>query len=207
MFTGIIAAIGSIEAVKIRGGQAGVTLTLAARSLSLDDVAIGDSISINGACMTVAVRTDTHFYVDVSQESLSKTVGLDQPGEVNLEKALRMCDFVGGHLVSGHVDGFGVVMSMESVGTSCELVVRAPSSMGKYLASKGSVAVNGVSLTINRVVDRESATEFSVNLVPHTLAATTLGKLIPEDRVNLEADLIARYTERILAARPSTPAG
>jgi riboflavin synthase len=207
MFTGIIAAIGSIEAVKTHGGPAGVTLTIAARSLSLDDVAIGDSISINGACMTVAGKTDTHFYVDVSQESLSKTVCLDRPGEVNLEKALRMCDFLGGHLVSGHVDGFGVVMSLEPVGTSRELVVRAPSSMGKYLASKGSVAVNGVSLTINRVFDRESETEFSVNLIPHTLTATTLGKLKPEDRVNLEADLIARYAERLFATRTSTPAG
>ena len=205
MFTGIVAAIGAIEVIEATGIPTGVVLTIAARAMPLDDVAIGDSIAINGACMTVVGRTPTHFRVEVSEESLSKTVGLDRTGDVNLEKSLRMSDFLGGHLVSGHVDGVGIVVSFQPVGTSTELVVRAPISIGQYLAYKGSVAVNGVSLTVNRVSDADRMSEFSVNLISHTLAATTLGTLRPEQRVNLEVDMIARYAERILATRSDSP--
>ena len=201
MFTGIVTAIGAIEVIEAMGTPTGVVLTIAARAMPLDDVAIGDSIAINGACMTVVGTTPTHFRVEVSEESLSKTVGLDRPGDVNLEKSLRMSDFLGGHLVSGHIDGVGIVVSFQPVGTSTELVVRVSNSIGRYLAYKGSVAVNGVSLTVNRVSDADRMSEFSVNLISHTLAVTTLGTLRPEQRVNLEVDMMARYAERILATR------
>lgn len=204
MFTGIITAIGAIEVTEPTDTQTGVVLTIAARAMPLDDVALGDSIAINGACMTVIDKTKTHFRVEVSEESLSKTVGLDHLGDVNLEKSLRMCDFLGGHLVSGHVDGVGIVASFHSVGTSTELVVRVPISIGQYLAYKGSIAINGVSLTVNRVDDAEGMSEFSVNLISHTLAATTLGALRAQERVNLEVDMMARYVERILATRSSS---
>jgi len=149
--------------------------------------------------MTVVRIDGRRFFVDVSAESLSKTVGLDAPGEVNLEKALTLADRLGGHLVSGHVDGIGEVVSFEPVGESWRLVVRAGEALGKYLAYKGSITVNGVSLTVNRVVDTEAGTEFEINLVPHTLRVTTLHSLHAGRRVNLEIDLIARYVERMLA--------
>jgi riboflavin synthase len=160
---------------------------------------LGDSISMNGACMTVVEKSDNGFSVDVSRESLNRTVGLDGLNEVNLEKALTLADRLGGHLVSGHVDGLGLVQRFAPVGESHELVIEAPKDIGKYLAYKGSIVVNGVSLTVNRVNDTESGCEFSINLIPHTIAVTTLKHLAAGKKVNLEVDLIARYCERMLS--------
>ena len=175
-------------------------LAIDAGGLPLADVAIGDSIAINGACMTVVAKTDARFEVDVSRESLNRTAGLDAPGEVNLEKALTLADRLGGHLVSGHVDGLGTVRRFAPVGESWELVVEAPRELGKYLAYKGSIVVNGVSLTVNRVEDTVDGCVFSINLIPHTIQVTTLKHLKAGSRVNLEIDLIARYVERMLSA-------
>lgn len=201
MFTGIVAAVGRINSVSPLGTQddAGVRLTVNAGGLALHDVAIGDSIALNGACMTVVSMDGTSFAVDVSRESLNRTAGLDAPGEVNLEKALTLSERLGGHLVSGHVDGLGVVRRFEPVGESWELVVEAPKALAKYLAYKGSIVVNGVSLTVNRVTDTATGCEFSINLIPHTIEVTTLKHLKPGVRVNLEVDLIARYVERMLS--------
>lgn len=201
MFTGIVAAVGKITSITPLGNQAdaGVKLTVDAGGLPMADVAIGDSIALNGACMTVVTKTGTGFTVDVSRESLNRTAGLDASGEVNLEKALTLADRLGGHLVSGHVDGLGVVRTFEPVGESWELVVEAPKELGKYLAYKGSIVVNGVSLTVNRVTDTASGCEFSINLIPHTIQVTTLKHLKAGTRVNLEIDLIARYVERMLS--------
>jgi riboflavin synthase len=200
MFTGIVAAVGKVISISPLGNQAdaGVTLTVDAGGLPMADVAIGDSIALNGACMTVVTKTDTGFTVDVSRESLSRTAGLDTPGEVNLEKALTLADRLGGHLVSGHVDGLGVVRKFEPVGESWELVIEAPKDLAKYLAYKGSIVVNGVSLTVNRVTDTASGCEFSINLIPHTIQVTTLKHLKAGALINLEIDLIARYVERML---------
>ena len=206
MFTGIVAAVGSIQSVKpLEGGSfAGVRLQIEAGGLGLDDVALGDSIAINGACMTVVEKAGSAFAVDVSRESLNRTAGLDQPGEVNLEKALTLAERLGGHLVSGHVDGLGSVHSFEPIGESFKLVIDAPLELGKYLAYKGSIVVNGVSLTVNSVEDLEANGEkvcrFSINLIPHTIAVTTLKHLHAGAKVNLEIDLIARYVERMLTA-------
>ncbi|RKP59165.1 riboflavin synthase [Pararobbsia silviterrae] len=203
MFTGIVAAVGRIESVEPeRAGDpdAGVRLTIEAGTLGLDDVATGDSISIQGACMTAVEIEGNRFTVDVSRESLNCTAGLDVPGDVNLEKALRANDRLGGHLVSGHVDGLGVVTRFAPVGESHELRVLAPHSIGRYLAFKGSVTVNGVSLTVNAVDDREAGCEFSINLIPHTIEVTTLKHLREGSKVNLEIDVIARYVERMLSA-------
>jgi riboflavin synthase len=204
MFTGIVAAVGRIEAVKPlgNGGDAGVRLAVDAGGLEMDDVQLGDSISIQGACMTVVAKTSHAFEVDVSRESLNCTVGLGEPGEVNLEKALRAHDRLGGHIVSGHVDGLGTVTRFAPVGESHELRVLAPREIGRYLAFKGSVTVNGVSLTVNSVDDRAEGCEFSINLIPHTVEVTTLKNLRAGVKVNLEIDLIARYTERILSSAP-----
>ena len=207
MFTGIVAAVGNITSVApLAGGlDAGVRLAIDAGPLPLADVALGDSIAINGACMTVVETTDKSFTVDVSRESLNKTVGLDAPGEVNLEKALTLAERLGGHLVSGHVDGLGMVHSFEPVGESRELIIDAPHELGKFLAYKGSVVVNGVSLTVNRVEDLDAGAgklcRFSINLIPHTIEVTTLKHLRAGSRVNLEIDLIARYVERMLSAK------
>ncbi|MBL8380362.1 MAG: riboflavin synthase [Burkholderiales bacterium] len=202
MFTGIVAAVGRILEVKPLGdAAAGVRLLVDAGTLGLTDVAIGDSIAIEGACMTVSALDGNSFAVDVSRESLSKTVGLDAPGEVNLEKSLTLAAKLGGHLVSGHVDGLGQVMRFAPIGESFELVVRAPRELARYLAYKGSVTVNGVSLTVNRVDDVAEGAEISMNLIPHTVAVTTLKRLLPGRPVNLEIDLIARYVERMLGAR------
>src|SRR4051812_43088874 len=170
MFTGIVAAIGKIDSVKpLEGGSfAGVRLDIHAGGLPLQDVALGDSIAINGACMTVVAKTATAFSVDVSRESLNCTVGLDAPGEVNLEKALTLAERLGGHLVSGHVDGLGQVHRFVAVGESWELVIDAPPALAKFLAFKGSIVVNGVSLTVNRVEDVDGVCRFSINLIPHT---------------------------------------
>lgn len=207
MFTGIVAAVGNITSVApLAGGlDAGVRLAIDAGPLPLADVALGDSIAINGACMTVVDKTASTFTVDVSRESLNKTVGLDAPGEVNLEKALTLAERLGGHLVSGHVDGLGTVHSFEPVGESRELIIDAPHELGKFLAYKGSVVVNGVSLTVNRVEDLDGGAgkvcRFSINLIPHTIDVTTLKHLRAGSKVNLEIDLIARYVERMLSAK------
>jgi riboflavin synthase len=201
MFTGIVAAVGRITTLTPLGtdSNAGVRLTVDAGGLPLADVAIGDSIALNGACMTVTQKTAGSFTVDVSRESLNCTVGLDAPGEVNLEKALTLAERLGGHLVSGHVDGLGSVQRFEPVGESWELVILAPLSLAKYLAYKGSVVVNGVSLTVNCVTDNEAGCAVSINLIPHTIEATTLKHLKAGSRVNLEIDLIARYVERMMS--------
>ena len=193
MFTGIISAIGEIA---LREPLAdGVRLTVAAPVGYLADVGIGDSIAHNGVCLTVVAIEGERYRVDVSRETLNCTTGLDDLGEVNLEKALRLADRLGGHLVSGHVDGVGEVLRFAPVGESHELVIRAPQALAKYIAAKGSIAVDGVSLTTNRI----ASADFSINLIPHTVAGTTLRRLRPGSRVNLEIDLIARYVERMLA--------
>ena len=203
MFTGIVQATGRIVAVEPLGF--GRRLTIDAPALGLDDVRVGDSIAINGACMTVTARQAGCFSIDVSAESLSKTAGLDERGEINLEKAMRLGDRLDGHIVSGHVDGTGIVHAMEPVGESWSFVVDAPAELARYLAYKGSVAVNGVSLTVNRVEDIVGGTAHAccrtwINLIPHTIEVTTLRQLKPGDRVNLEVDMIARYLERLLPA-------
>ena len=204
MFTGIITGVGRIAAIDDLGSsqQHGKRLTIGAPAGYLDDVGLGDSIALNGACMTVTSldANASHFTIDVSAESLDKTAGLDRPGAVNLEKALRPQDRLGGHLVSGHADGVGSVMKMEPVGESWELRILAPQGLGKYLAYKGSITVNGVSLTVNAVADTGEGTELSINLIPHTVQNTALHALQPGTRVNLEIDLIARYVERMLSA-------
>jgi riboflavin synthase len=205
MFTGIVAAVGKITSITPlgAGADAGVRLAIDAGGLPMADVGLGDSIALNGACMTVVEKSATGFVVDVSRESLNRTAGLDVLGEVNLEKALTLADRLGGHLVSGHVDGLGVVKKFEAVGESHELVIEAPKDIGKYFAYKGSVVVNGVSLTVNRVADLATGCEFSINLIPHTIAVTTLKHLRVGSKVNLEVDLIARYVERMLS-QPGT---
>ncbi|HZZ10647.1 MAG TPA: riboflavin synthase [Paraburkholderia sp.] len=202
MFTGIVAAVGRIASVKPLGtqGDAGVRLDVEAGGLDLEDVQLGDSITIQGACMTVVEKTAHSFEVDVSRESLNCTVGLGEPGEVNLEKALRAHDRLGGHIVSGHVDGLGTVTRFAPVGESHELRILAPRDIGRYLAFKGSITVNGVSLTVNSVSDRDDGCEFSINLIPHTVQVTSLKNLRAGSKVNLEIDLIARYVERMLSA-------
>lgn len=198
MFTGIITGVGRIAAVHDLGSSSdhGKRLSIEAPPGYLEDVGLGDSIALNGACMTVTTLAprENRFTIDISAESLDKTAGLDQPGPINLEKALRANDRLGGHIVSGHVDGVGRVTRMEQVGESWHLAVLAPGALGKYLAYKGSITVNGVSLTVNRVEGRD----FWINLIPHTVAVTNLKHLAPGSKVNLEIDLIARYVERML---------
>jgi riboflavin synthase len=202
MFTGIITGLGHIVETRPLGADAshGKQLVLQAPAGYLDDVQLGDSIALNGACMTVTSfdKTTQRFTIDISAESLDKTAGLGQPGPVNMEKALRAHDRLGGHIVSGHVDGIGHVEFFAPVGESWELRIRSPKALAKFLAYKGSVTINGVSLTVNRVTDLADACEFSINLIPHTLENTTLGALEVGHAVNLEIDLIARYVERML---------
>jgi len=202
MFTGIVQATGRIVAVEELG--LGRRLRVEAPGLDLADVKIGDSIAVDGACMTVTAKDATSFSFDVSAESLSRTSGLDRHGQVNLERSMRVGDRIDGHLVSGHVDGTGTVAVFEQRGESWLLVVEAPAEIARYLAFKGSVAVNGVSLTVNRVEDlgQGGGARFWINLIPHTISVTTLGRLHPGARVNLEVDTIARYVERMLAAAP-----
>ncbi len=206
MFTGIIQGVGRIADIQSLGQSAshGKRLAVDCPAHFLDDVGLGDSIAINGACMTVTqFDTTAHrFSIDISAESLDKTAGLNHLGAVNLEKALRANDRLGGHLVSGHVDGVGVITKFEQVGESWELCVLAPANLAKYLAYKGSIAVNGVSLTVNRIQDMASGCEISINLIPHTIHNTALGTLKPNAQVNLEIDLIARYVERMLSVGP-----
>ena len=194
MFSGIIASLGKITRAERRDD--GMRLTIEAGALGLDDVGIGDSIAVNGVCLTVIAKRASSFDVDVSGETIRCTIGLDAPGEVNLEKSLRLADRLGGHLVTGHVDGVAEVVAFEPVGESHRLVVRAPAELARYIARKGSATVQGVSLTVNAVNGRE----FEINLIPHTIAVTTLRHLKPGSRVNLEVDLIARYVERMLGA-------
>ena len=206
MFTGIITGVGQITEVAPMGASAahGKRLHVQCPAGYLDDVGLGDSIAINGACMTVtslqAAGDAPQFTVDVSAESLDKTAGLDAMGAVNLEKALRANDRLGGHLVSGHVDGMGHVTHFAPVGESWELRVLAPKALGKYLAYKGSITINGVSLTVNRIADTDEGCEASINLIPHTVHNTALHRLQAGSRVNLEIDVIARYVERMLSS-------
>ncbi|MGB4361011.1 MAG: riboflavin synthase [Rhodoferax sp.] len=202
MFTGIITGIGHISAVHPLGETAthGKRLTLNCPLGYLDDVGLGDSIALNGACMTVTTldAAQQQFSVDISAESLDKTAGLDQQGPVNLEKALRAHDRLGGHIVSGHVDGIGHVTYFAEIGESWQLRVMAPTALAKYLVYKGSITINGVSLTVNQIQDSATGCEMSINLIPHTVQNTALGTLKVGSRVNLEIDLIARYVERML---------
>jgi riboflavin synthase len=199
MFSGIVTAVGRIARADPRGD--GLRLRIEAPGFDLEDVAIGDSICVQGVCHTVVARQGDAFEVDTSHATLSVTAGLEAGREVNLEKSLRLSDRLGGHLVSGHVDGVGHVIELEELGGSARLVVQAPGSLAKYIARKGSIAVDGVSLTVNAVDDAR----FEVNVIPHTRAVTTLRNLAPRARVNLEVDMIARYVER-MAGGDSEPA-
>ena len=205
MFTGIITGVGRIVAIHSLGSTShhGKRLTIQTPAGYLDDVGLGDSIAINGACMTaVAIDADHHqFAIDISAESLDKTGGLTELGSINLEKALRANDRLGGHIVSGHVDGIGLVSHFAEVGESWELRIAAPQALGKYMAYKGSITVNGVSLTVNKVHDLPEARgcEISINIIPHTINNTALGSLKAGSHVNLEIDTVARYVERMLA--------
>ena len=209
MFTGIITGVGRIVAVHALGSSSnhGKRLSIETPAGYLDDVGLGDSIALNGACMTATQLdpAESRFTVEVSAESLDKTAGLADTGPINLEKALRANDRLGGHLVSGHVDGIGQVTHFAQVGESWELRVLAPSTLARYLAYKGSITINGVSLTVNRIADQAAGCEMSMNLIPHTVTHTALGSLRAGSRVNLEIDLIARYVERMLSAPVARP--
>jgi riboflavin synthase len=194
MFTGIVAAVGRIVSSEAASG--GLRLRIDAAGLALDDVAVGDSIAVNGVCLTAVALDRTGFEADVSNQTLDCTAGFPAGARVNLEKALRLADRLGGHLVSGHVDGVGKVRRLEPAGDNWSLAIAAPAELAKYIARKGSIAVNGVSLTVNTV----RGAEFVVNLIPHTLQATNLHDLKVGNGVNLEADLLARYAERLLDA-------
>ncbi len=204
MFTGIVAAVGKItEITPLPGGDAaGVRLAIDAGGLPLTETRLGDSIAIQGACMTVIEFSGNTFKVDVSRESLNRTTGLDALAEVNLEHALRMGDSLDGHIVSGHVDGLGSVTRFEPVGESWDLRINVPANLARYLAYKGSITVNGVSLTVNQVDDlADGSCEIRINLIPHTVQVTTLKNLKAGVSVNLEIDMIARYVERMVGMK------
>lgn len=194
MFAGIVQAVGNIE--RVEALEQGLRLTIDTGSLGLADTAIGDSIAVSGACLTVTSVSGSRIAADVSRETLECTAGLAAPGAVNLEKSLRLNDRIGGHLVTGHVDGVGTVSAFDRAGESMRLVVRASQELARYIARKGSITIDGVSLTVNRV----EGAQFEVNLIPHSLEVTTLGRLAPGASVNLEVDLLARYLERLLTA-------
>ncbi|MFT0851415.1 riboflavin synthase [Achromobacter sp. F4_2707] len=204
MFTGIVSAVGRITAVTPleQGNEnAGVKLSIHAPGFLREDTKLGDSIAIQGACMTVVALREDGFDVDVSRESLNRTVGLGSVGEVNLEHAMRLGDTLDGHIVSGHVDGTGKVTAFEPVGESWALRILVSPELGRYMAYKGSVTVNGVSLTVNSVEDQPEGCEIGINLIPHTVQVTTLKSLQAGAAVNIEIDMIARYCERLLGAR------
>ena len=210
MFTGIITGVGRIVAIHSLGNTShhGKRLTIETPSGYLDDVRLGDSIALNGACMTAVTLDTAHnqFTIDISAESLSKTSGLAELGTINLEKALRASDRLGGHIVSGHVDGMGRVAYFAEVGESWELRIVAPRALAKYMAYKGSITVNGVSLTVNKVEDLADdgtghrGCTISINIIPHTISNTALGSLKAGSSVNLEIDTVARYVERMLSS-------
>ena len=191
MFTGIIQAVGHIDSVTPMGDD--VKLSIQATNLGLDDVIAGDSIAVNGVCLTVTQLSKTHFQAHISKKTLNVTEGLNSKNSVNLEKALRLIDRLGGHLVSGHVDGIGQVLRFEQAGDCWLLAVRAPHQISKYIAKKGSVCVDGVSLTVNTILHDT----FTMNIIPHTLENTTFKHLKVSNLVNLEIDQIARYVERM----------
>jgi riboflavin synthase len=201
MFSGIVQGVGRIVDVERPSVEGGARLRIDARAVPEFKVNVGDSIAVAGACMTAVHVDGPMFTVDTSRESLARTSGLDAPGEVNIEMSMRLGDALGGHLLAGHVDNVGEVVAMAQVHESWELVVRVPTELSKYLAAKGSVAIDGVSLTVNRVVDTSRGCEFSVNVIPHTYRVTTLRSLRVRDRVNIEVDLVARYVERMLSLR------
>ncbi|MGJ7526727.1 riboflavin synthase [Variovorax sp. GB1P17] len=210
MFTGIITGVGRIVAIHDLGTSSsfGKRLSIAVPDGYLDDVGLGDSIALNGACMTVTTLLPERqqFTIDISAESLDKTAGLtDEGSRINLEKALRASDRLGGHIVAGHVDGIGTVSFFEPVGESWELRVVAPPALARFLAYKGSITINGVSLTVNTVKDIEGGAEISINLIPHTVENTSLGGLKAGSKINLEIDTVARYVERMLQAGVLVP--
>jgi riboflavin synthase len=192
MFSGIVAAVGRIASEKPHGD--GVRIRIQSGGLPLGDVKIGDSIAVQGVCLTVVALDAKGFEADVSRATLDVTHGLAKDRDVNLENSLRMGDRLDGHLVSGHVDCVGSVVEMEDLGGSTRVVIEAPSSLERYIAVKGSITVDGVSLTVNSV----AGGRFEVNLIPHTLSATTLRSLRAGSRVNMEVDLLARYVARLL---------
>ena len=200
MFTGIIEATGRIETADVTPEN--TRLAINAPKLGLHNVAIGDSVAVNGCCLTVVAKSPETFSVDVSNETLSLTTGFPLGSEVNLEKSLRFGDRLGGHLVSGHIDGVGLVTAMDDLGASWRLEIEAPKELAKFVARKGSITVNGVSLTVNSVRDAPSAqggvVTFEVNIIPHTHQVTTIRLLRKGGKVNLEIDLLARYVERML---------
>ena len=203
MFTGIIETTGTIEKADIT--PANTRLVIRAPRLGLHNVAIGDSIAVSGCCLTVVEKSAETFSVDVSNETVSLTAGLTQGNEVNLEKSLRFGDRLGGHLVSGHVDGLGTVTAMQDLGASWRLEIQAPSELAKYVARKGSITVNGISLTVNSVRDLSGGSHhghalFEINIIPHTHQVTTIRGLQMGSKVNLEIDLVARYIERMLTS-------
>ena len=211
MFTGIITGVGRIAAVHDLGRSLdhGKRLEISTPAHYLDDVTLGDSIALNGACMTVTSfnAANNLFTIDISAESLAKTARLATIGtSLNLEKALRAHDRLGGHIVSGHVDGVGQLATFELVGESWLLQILAPKELSKFMAYKGSITVNGVSLTVNQVQDQRDGCLFSINLIPHTIANTALGSLVKSDPVNLEIDTVARYVERMLQFEPTPTA-
>ena len=211
MFTGIIADVGQITAVTPLGADssfAGVRVVVQTERLDLSDVGLGDSIAINGACMTVVTldQQAKTFAVDVSHESLSKTSGLNHVGHVNLEKAMRLSDRLGGHLVSGHVDDVARIVSLTPVGESFELIFTAPMQWRRFLADKGSVTLNGTSLTVNRVwseADHDAEVFGTINLIPHTMAHTVFQYLKAGDAINFEVDLLARYVDQLMRGEPT----
>jgi riboflavin synthase len=192
MFSGIVSAVGRVSSAKPQGD--GVRLRIEAPGLGMDDVAIGDSIAVQGVCLTVVARDTAAFEADVSRATLEVTHGLGQSCEVNLEKSLRLSDRIGGHLVAGHVDAVGTVAAFDDLGASRRLVVEVPQALSRFIARKASVAVDGVSLTTNAV----EGNRFEVNVIPHTLSATTLRALRAGSRVNVEVDMLARYVDRLL---------
>jgi len=196
MFTGIIAAVGTVREFKPAAG--GVRIVIDAAALDLADVKSGDSIAVDGVCLTAVALRSRGFEADVSQETLNCTTGFAAGAKVNLEKSLRLADPLGGHLVSGHIDGVGTVTRFEASGENRLLAVEAPRELARYIARKGSIAVNGVSLTVNAV----NGSAFEINLIPHTLQATNLNGLTAGSRVNLEVDLLARYVERMFGYHP-----